>query len=614
VTHDDPTIDAAMAYDAFGRLVVSSNNAAAYRYARDDRGLITNELAVIGGITNVIVRDFDDYGRPSRLRIADSDYDQTYVYDDKGRLSVIGIPGSTVTYAYTPDSLDAGYSVLTSSNAVLTRALYRDPQRRGLILSVSNLVNGVDSGSSFDYTYDALGRPVTRNLDEFGYNVRGEVAWARYGTNTLADIYDYDFIGNFTSNRLHGAWSEFEANELNVYATIANDDAQSLAYDLDGNLLTNGVWSYIYDSQNRLLSVTSNNRTIVSETYDANSRRIITDGMANQTVFLYDDWNVIQDINIAGSTVKTSNRFWGTDISGSSQGAGGIGGLLCEQKNGGVFYPTYDNLGNIVAYFGITGSEVARYSYDVFGNDLSTNAESNPIFQYRFSTKPFTKCHYYYGYRFYAPFLERWINRDPIGENGGYNLYMTCQNRPICKVDLLGQKCCVKIWDGAPGHMALSCDNGVYISKYPNKSKSRIFSQPPAWLSFEDDIRTKGQPDWEKCFECLDNDKVSDWFNTHNSEDYYWGNASCIEAVFDAIASALPEEDAPDCSCSFWEILFGTIRTVGDRLSRGERSPLPTPFTTPDLLKGQIEDFAADCKRYECIRVNSDGDFLGTVK
>ena len=62
VTHDDPTIDAAMAYDAFGRLVVSSNNAAAYRYARDDRGLITNELAVIGGITNVIVRDFDDYG------------------------------------------------------------------------------------------------------------------------------------------------------------------------------------------------------------------------------------------------------------------------------------------------------------------------------------------------------------------------------------------------------------------------------------------------------------------------------------------------------------------------------------------------------------------------
>ena len=139
-----------------------------------------------------------------------------------------------------------------------TRTFYRDPQRRGLILSVSNLVNGADSGSSFDYTYDALGRPITRNLDAFGYNARGEVAWARYGTNTLVDIYDYDHIGNFTSNRLRGAWTQFTANELNEYAAIADDNPRGLAYDADGNLLTNGVWSYTYDSQNRLHSISSN--------------------------------------------------------------------------------------------------------------------------------------------------------------------------------------------------------------------------------------------------------------------------------------------------------------------------------------------------------------------
>ena len=172
VTHDDPTIDAEMSYDAFGRLVSSSNNAAAYRYTHDDRGLVTNELAVIGGVTNVIVRDFDDYGRPSRLRIADSDYDQSFAYDDAGRLATIGIPGSTVTYAYTPDSLDAGHSVLTPSNAVLTRALARDPLRRGLITVVSNYVTRADD-------------PLPPLREGGGAKRRGEYSVRRIGRTAL---------------------------------------------------------------------------------------------------------------------------------------------------------------------------------------------------------------------------------------------------------------------------------------------------------------------------------------------------------------------------------------------------------------------------------------------
>ncbi len=437
VMHDDPTIDAAMSYDDFGRLVVSSNNAAAYRYTYDDRGLVTNEFAVIGGITNTIVRDFDDYGRSSRLRIADSDYDQTYVYDDKGRLSVIGIPGSTVTYAYTPDSLDAGYSVLTSSNAVLTRAITRDSLRRGLITSVSNLVNGVDSGSSFDYTYDALGRPTTRNLDEFGYNERGEVDWARYGTNTLADIYDYDFIGNFTSNRLRGSWSQFTANELNEYVGITDDNPRWLSYDADGNLLTNGVWTYSFDSENRITRIADNGMSVLY-LYDSSSR-LVGAMTSDSTVYhFHDAWNRIRTVEASGVIPALIDNWWGKGISSSINKGGGAGGLFAVHRADGTYYPDYDNNGNIIGYKGRLGNLMAAYSYDVFGMEQTMTGPLQKTFPYRYSTKPFEHNLSYFGYRFYSGKIGRWLSRDIIEENGGINVFSFCRNRALNMIDVLG--------------------------------------------------------------------------------------------------------------------------------------------------------------------------------
>ena len=82
-------------------------------------------------------------------------------------------------------------------------------------------------------------------------------------------------------------------------------------------------------------------------------------------------------------------------------------------------------------------------------NPLAAAASAN---QYRFSTKPiddevlsstakaFSSGLYYYGYRFYDPALGRWINRDPIGEEGGLNLYGFVYNNSIVYYDLLGLK------------------------------------------------------------------------------------------------------------------------------------------------------------------------------
>jgi RHS repeat-associated protein len=42
------------------------------------------------------------------------------------------------------------------------------------------------------------------------------------------------------------------------------------------------------------------------------------------------------------------------------------------------------------------------------------------------------------GRRFYSAEISRWLSRDPIGEAGGFNLYVMAANNPIVMADLLG--------------------------------------------------------------------------------------------------------------------------------------------------------------------------------
>ena len=41
----------------------------------------------------------------------------------------------------------------------------------------------------------------------------------------------------------------------------------------------------------------------------------------------------------------------------------------------------------------------------------------------------------YFGYRFYVPHLDRWLNRDPLQEQGGINLYGYVHGDPLGYVD-----------------------------------------------------------------------------------------------------------------------------------------------------------------------------------
>jgi hypothetical protein len=44
----------------------------------------------------------------------------------------------------------------------------------------------------------------------------------------------------------------------------------------------------------------------------------------------------------------------------------------------------------------------------------------------------------YYGYRYYSAAVGRWLSRDPIGENGGFNVFGFVEGNPVSRMDELG--------------------------------------------------------------------------------------------------------------------------------------------------------------------------------
>jgi len=220
------------------------------------------------------------------------------------------------------------------------------------------------------------------------------------------------------------------------------------SYDLDGNMLhgpagaPGQILGFKWNGENRLVAVT-NGTTVVHNTYDSQGRRVrklVTEsGTPSKDIrWLYDNWNPSFEFDVL-SMSNTKYYAWGLDLSQSMQGAGGVGGLLFVQENGNKNAATYDANGNISEYVDLAiGNVTAHLEYDAFGRVFaSTGARPSA---YGFSTKyeDAETGLLYYGFRFLAPEMGRWINRDPIGEQGGYNIYEAGNNNMFSHIDYFG--------------------------------------------------------------------------------------------------------------------------------------------------------------------------------
>jgi RHS repeat-associated protein len=365
-----------------------------------------------------------------------------------------------------------------------------------------------------NYTYDAIGNRKTATIPK----------------RPVVPTNPTNLAGEFGFGVLPGGTGESvtygEASNANTYTTITKTNTNNPSntggtltvthkHDADGNLTDDGEFLYKYDPENRLIAVdpkvlqSGDGEAGFRYAYDHLHRRIRRQvvwwcgawPLPTQEIshFVYRGWNLAlhihQDYMCYNDTVgtvvgldmgnyanglssrRTDRYVWGRDVSGSLQGAGGVGGLLMAVANpkhsvlwvadamlpSMAYYFLYDGNGNVSETIHERGAVIGQYRYDGFGKLMGQNAThyvtatdqivSGINQPFKFSTKwhddtnhnsasygPYHRSRslVYYGYRTYSPDMGRWLGRDPIEEEGGLNLFGMVGNDAVGGIDRLG--------------------------------------------------------------------------------------------------------------------------------------------------------------------------------
>ncbi len=309
------------------------------------------------------------------------------------------------------------------------------------------LVNDDDQSLAKQY-----GAASSTNIKyDFDYDKRGQLTWwdtvgYNFPSQPSFTTYSYDSAGNRTASTDTNGTDTFTVNSLNQI-----DQGSNINYDADGNLSYYYGWTYQYDANNRVKAMYKTGKRLEFQ-YDYMGRRVEkkvwnnssgTGNPADHLKFLYQGMELIAELDANDSDKFLRTYYWGLDKSDSRGGAGGAEGLLMFvdwSNSSKPYYPSYDLNGNMVGLLNATGGWEAWYAYDSFGNVMKQNgpyATENPIgFSTQYTDRETNLV--YFGFRFYHPELGRFVNRDPVAEVGGANLYRFVNNNPVSNIDIWG--------------------------------------------------------------------------------------------------------------------------------------------------------------------------------
>ena len=360
-----------------------------------------------------------------------------YSHDAANRWTEIAAPAATFSFGYC--EWNGRLAAVTNGSGLVTEYAYDIMDR---VTNISWKTTGGTTLGGFAYRYDAVGRIVSRDHSLGDSSQMSQSSQKSYTYDDLdrlatdgAVSYTYYAAGNRMARTENG---EAITYTLGVGDRLASWTGGAYSYNAagcvtrierDGKPTLDLTW----DSQCQLVSVSTNGVFAESYEYDALGRRVSTTTLAGRMRHVYDNnWQVIADIDEQGNVV--ASYVWGA----------GIDNLLAVNVGGATYYPLTDIQGTVWGYVNSANNVIARWQYDAWGNvvdeEIASTATALASLRYRFQGREWSAATGLINFRmrWYDAETGRWLSKDPIGINGGMNLYEFCLNNSMSVTDPVG--------------------------------------------------------------------------------------------------------------------------------------------------------------------------------
>jgi hypothetical protein len=243
-------------------------------------------------------------------------------------------------------SLTYGYQASAGQNGAGTTA-----GNSGQLITISGTINGVAENATF--TYDLLRRLATSNQASNGVSVQRRFSYDRWGNRT--GVWDALSSGTqiqaITLEQSGGA-------PTNRITTVANQSpTANYSYDAVGNVINDGAHSYIYDSENRLVSVDGG--TTAQYSYDYQNRRWKKVAGQTSTHYVWQGSQVLAEHNSSTGASLVDNIYVGNRI-------------VAKIEAGATRYFLSDRL-SVRMILDANGNVLGRQAHLPYGEDLANS-------------------------------------------------------------------------------------------------------------------------------------------------------------------------------------------------------------------------------------------------
>ena len=319
----------------------------------------------------------------------------------------------------------------------------------GKATQVSTTLNGNPKTLASSITYLPYGGITgltygnTLSLNQ-GYDNQYQTSSIAVGS-VMNRIYTYDANGNVTSMTNTDPLASDENAGFYTYQQSTNKLTQVqgelnvvYGYDANGNITSANNRTFVYDLSSRLIRVEDNSVTIAEYVYNSLNQRIKKTVQGQATIFHYD---------LQGKLIAETNESGGTLVEYFYLGDQP---LAMIRPGEAIYYYHNDHLGTPQILTNDSGTVSWKAVYGPFGEaEISGQTVENNI---RFPGQYYdqeTGLHYNWN-RYYDPKTGRYLTPDPIGLDGGINLFPYVANNPLNAVDPSGLETRIDPKNGIP--------------------------------------------------------------------------------------------------------------------------------------------------------------------